>query len=391
MLPEPPRDLLAVRGGLVSPQLLREVHINRDRLPRSRRSHKCVRHAAVAIQPECERRRRRHRKRLSPTRPQVLVEPKQRVDLVLRRVLMVVVRRAGHAAVVGRQFLDRLGQVAQSSVEVVRRTEEHRRARHVGQGGIVGERRPEQRTVVVAVADAAARRDGRLHTGVRGGHHRQLAAHRVAVDAKPLAVDLRLRLQKRQRSPRRHAGQEPAAVAGRLDRVERPRGRSDAWESVAGVAGRGVVAVEPPPVGRDAVSRIVGLPAPKQLHLGRRDAIPRRVDPPGPGDRHRRVAPAGVRQAGGGIGVLPAAVDLHQPRHWPIRGRVRRGGVHGGHAGRLPLERADREPHDPDPNAILVPLGQRLGLQRFGLRIERRPERRERRRRTRTPIGRKRL
>ena len=127
---------------------------------------------------------------------------------------MAVMGRTSHAPLFAFDFVDRVWQITNPTMEIVGGTQEDNRARNVFQADIVAKCFAKQVAVVVSIADATARRRGRFDSWVHGCHHRQLAAHRVAVDTKSLSIDFGLLLKERQCAPRSDCTQNQPLFRG---------------------------------------------------------------------------------------------------------------------------------------------------------------------------------
>ncbi len=240
----------------------------------------------------------------------MLVHPDLGGHLVRGGVLVIMVGGTDNTPIGRPDLGDRRRQVIDPAMEIVGRAEENDWAGDVRQVHIITDRGAGQRIVVGAVADPATGRRGGPDpvVGCRG-HHRELAAHRVAVHAEPGRVHFRLLLEKRQRPARGQGAEEPVAVARRVDGVECPGGRFQvAPVRVVRVTVRRVVGVERAPVGDQLVMRVIGLAIPEQPGFVGRDPVIRRLDPAAPADRDRGIPAPGIGAAGLGVRVLPAAM-----------------------------------------------------------------------------------
>ena len=133
----------------------------------------------------------------------------------------------------------------------------------------------------------------------------------MPINAEALGVHLGLLLEKSQCPPRGKCAKEPRAIPRRLDGIQRPRTRLDAYEIVCLISARGMVGIERAPVSGELVIRVTGFPFPEKFHDIGIHFIVWGADAAGPSDGDRGVAALGVGESGLVVSILPAAVDLN--------------------------------------------------------------------------------
>lgn len=107
----------------------------------------------------------------------MLVEPEEGGDFVFAGVLMAAMRGACDAPLIGLNFVDGGGEVADSTVEVVCGAEENDGAFDEFQAVIVANGGTEYHAVIVSIADATTGGGGGFDAWVDAGHDGKFAAH----------------------------------------------------------------------------------------------------------------------------------------------------------------------------------------------------------------------
>ena len=291
----------------------------------------------------------------------MLLKPQVLGDGVLVGVTMIEVRRDAETSPLIRQVAPVPRHVADGGVEVIGGRQPEHRAGDAGQVGVVGNAGQlhglggafdASRQIGLAlqnVSRSSAGRHGGLHPGVDpreiGG---ELAAHGMPVHTDARRIHLRLPLKQTESAARGHQHEEPIAVPGGFNTVERVLiGRERTSKMIHLVMLRRMRGVESAPVGLGAV---IGKMGPPKVQLVA-----------APVERERRIAALCIGDDIVETGRLTAAMKGEKGGKMFA---VLREGVKGGHPRWRPFEHAHLIAHHAADHAILLPFLEHLDFQR---------------------------
>ena len=296
---------------------------------------------------------------------QMLIQPQDTRHLLRGVEAMIEMRREDEPLrhVLGHARAGRVGGI-HLPMEIVARPQVQQRHLDARRVKLVAHRAPEQLAIachppnlrwhmiirIEPKARAAHRGQCHLHARIRARHvHREIAAHRMPPNTQPLAVHLRLLLQKRQSAPTPKRQQEPVAVPRRLLCVQKLFTRGD---------------IKIP--GHIVLRRIHRTPV--RVRLVRLRALHRTSAPV---HRQRRVSPPRMILHQMQIRPLSTSVHVQHTRQFlpALWHRIKRR-----HPSRLAFERPYEVPHVPNGHSIFFPLAHHLRPQRLLARIIPRPK-----------------